>query len=226
MDGRRRRMPGQVHGGGVYRFDGPNVQSLADGYIRFGASGLAGVWAEENTRESLFDAFRRKETFATTGPRIRLRFFAGYGLDKNLDEDPDMVSKAYEAGVPMGADLAARAGESPSFLVWALRDPAGAPLQRAQIIKAWMEEGKAEEKVFDVACSDGGEELTPLIPIHPERRDKRILRNIDLTELAHAFLPRLLFVEQLALARHVAASLPESGTTHKIRLFDSRHIFP
>ena len=138
---------------------GPNGEKYlpaAEGYIRFGASGLAGVWAEENTRESLFDAFRRKETFATTGPRIRLRFFAGYGLDDGLDEDPDMVSKAYEAAVPMGADLAASSGAAPGFLVWAVRDPNSAPLQRVQIVKAWIEDGASKEKVFDGACSDGG----------------------------------------------------------------------
>ena len=109
---------------------GPNGEKYlpaAVGYIRYGSAGLAGVWTEENTRESLFDAFRRKETFATTGPRIRLRFFAGYGLDDGLDEDPDMVSKAYEAAVPMGADLAASSGAAPDFLVCAVRDPNSAP---------------------------------------------------------------------------------------------------
>ena len=137
---------------------GPNGEKYlpaAKGYIRYGSAGLAGVWAEENTRESLFDAFRRKETFATTGPRIRVRFFAGYGLDDGLDEDPDMVSKAYERAVPMGADLAASSGAAPGFLVWAVRDPNSAPLQRAQIVKAWIEDGASKEKVFDVVCSDG-----------------------------------------------------------------------
>ena len=124
--------------------------------IHEGASGVAGVWAEENTRESIFDAFRRKETFATTGPRMRIRFFAGYGLDENLDDDADMVSKAYNSATPMGGDLKSSSGEAPSFLVWAVRDPDSAALQRAQIIKAWIADGASHEKVFDVACSDGG----------------------------------------------------------------------
>ena len=139
---------------------GPNGEKYhpsSDGYIRFGASGLAGVWAEENTRESLFDAFRRKETFATTGPRIRLRFFGGYDLDGSLAADADRVAKSYASGVPMGGDLAAGSDAAPKFLVWAVRDPMSAPLQRAQIIKAWIEDGESKEQVFDVACSDGGQ---------------------------------------------------------------------
>jgi hypothetical protein len=122
----------------------------------WGASGLAGVWAEENTRESIFQALRRKETFATSGPRIRVRFFGGAKL-ANLDlDDPDLVTRAYADGVPMGSDLSASdRPAAPAFLVWAMRDPLAAPLQRIQIIKAWTENGQPHEEVFDVACSDG-----------------------------------------------------------------------
>jgi hypothetical protein len=120
----------------------------------WGASGLAGVWAEENTREAIFDAMRRKETFATSGPRIRVRFFGGFGFEDGLASDPEMIAKAYGGGVPMGRDLVAGDG-SPSFLIWATRDPNSAPLQRLQIVKGWIEDGVAVEKVFDVACSDG-----------------------------------------------------------------------
>jgi hypothetical protein len=120
----------------------------------WGASGLAGVWAEENTREAIFDAMRRKETFATSGPRMRVRFFGGFGYDAGLATDPEMVAKAYEGGVPMGGDLDGGDGP-PRFLVWASRDPNSAPLQRLQIVKGWIEDGTAVEKVFDVACSDG-----------------------------------------------------------------------
>ncbi|MCR9277187.1 MAG: DUF3604 domain-containing protein [Pseudomonadaceae bacterium] len=121
----------------------------------WGASGLAGVWAEENTRESLFDAMRRKETFATSGPRIRVRVAAGFDLDANLLTDAG--NAAFEQGVPMGGDLlpAADAGAAPTFLVWAMRDPHTAPLQRIQMIKGWLRDGVAQEQVIDIACSDG-----------------------------------------------------------------------
>ena len=120
-----------------------------------GASGLAGVWAEENTRESIFDAFRRRETFATTGPRIRVRFFAGYDYPDGLADDPDLVAAAYAGGVPMGAELVAPGRRVPRFLVWATRDPRSAPLARLQVVKGWVAGGEAHERVYDVACSDG-----------------------------------------------------------------------
>ena len=132
----------------------------APGYLHmqwssWGASGLAGVWAEENTRDSIFDAMRRKETFATSGPRMRVRLFAGYGLGEELLDDAQLVKKAYAGGVPMGADLKARA-QAADMLVWATRDPGSAPLQRLQIIKGWLDaNGKTHEKVFDVACAGG-----------------------------------------------------------------------
>ena len=121
----------------------------------FGASGLTGVWAEENTRESIYDAFRRRETFATSGPRIRVRFFAGYGLDESLLDDPHAVRRAYASGVAMGSDLQADLARPPRFYAHTTRDPLGAPLQRLQIIKGWVEGDETFEKVYDVACSDG-----------------------------------------------------------------------
>ena len=126
-------------------------------YSTWGASGLTGVWAEENTRPSIYAGLRRKETFATTGPRIRVRFFAGFGLGQTVLGSEAGLRKAYADGVPMGGDLVGKAGASPDFLVWASRDPSSAPLQRLQIVKAWTDAGgKSYEKVFDVACSDGG----------------------------------------------------------------------
>ncbi len=123
---------------------------------KWSASGLAAVWAEENTREAIYDALRRKECFATTGTRIRVRFFAGYDFPKDLNKHRDMLKEAYKTGVPMGGDLIAHPkGKAPRFLVWATRDPTSAPLQRIQIIKGWMENGEAKEKVFDVVGSDG-----------------------------------------------------------------------
>ncbi|MYE84589.1 MAG: DUF3604 domain-containing protein [Gammaproteobacteria bacterium] len=122
----------------------------------YGAAGLAGVWAEENTRESIYDAFRRRETFATTGPRIRVRFFGGYGLADVMPDAADVVERADAGGVPMGGDIAGRLEGAPTFLLRAARDARSAPLERAQIVKGWVEDGEARERVFDVACSDGG----------------------------------------------------------------------
>lgn len=126
-------------------------------YTEWGASGLAAVWAENNTRESIYNAFRRKETFATTGSRIKVRFFAGYDLQDTFKQK-DPVTFAYSNGVSMGSDIFESEEMTPSFLVWAIRDIKRAPLDRVQIIKGWTEpSGKPHEKVFDVACSDGNE---------------------------------------------------------------------
>ncbi len=125
-------------------------------YYTWGASGLAGVWAEENTREAIYQAFLRKETFATSGPRIRVRFFAGPSFDDADLEAADFLETAYAEGVPMGGDLyPSDDGAAPTFAVWAMRDPLGAPLDRVQIVKGWIEDGKPMEQVFDVACSGG-----------------------------------------------------------------------
>ena len=123
---------------------------------RFSASGLAAVWATENTREGIFDALERKETWATTGPRIQLRFFGGWGLGRVSLDDPDWVEAAYRAGVSMGGDLGARpSATAPTFIVWALKDSEGANLDRVQIVKGWSEAGVSQEKVYEVALSDG-----------------------------------------------------------------------
>ncbi len=130
--------------------------NYSDTYYRFfGASGLTGVWAEANTREAIYDAFRRKETFATTGPRIQVRLFAGYDIAAAAEAGD--LAALYADAVPMGGDLLPAQGATPSFAVWALRDPIGAPLARVQIVKGWLEDGESREMVYDVACSDGGE---------------------------------------------------------------------
>ena len=122
----------------------------------WGASGLAGVWAESNTRDAIFDAFRRKETFSTSGPHIRVRFFAGYDIDESLLSAPDSIAEAYAKGVPMGADLEADGERAPRFFAWAARDTDTVALQRLQVIKGWVEDGETREAVMDIACSDGG----------------------------------------------------------------------
>jgi len=125
------------------------------GYETYGSAGLAGVWAEENTREAIYNAFRRKETFATSGPRIRVRFFAGFDFDDDMIQSRDVVARAYADGVSMGGDLMAHRSAAPKFLAWAVRDPRSAALQRVQIIKGWVADGTPREEVYDVACSDG-----------------------------------------------------------------------
>ena len=135
--------------------DGNHYLAVSPRLIRFSASGLAGVWAEENTRESIYDAFKRKETFATSGPRMKIRLFAGYDLADADLEGQGLLARAYANNTAMGGDLAPQASMSPTFLAWAVADPMGAPLQRLQMIKGWLEEGEPREQVFDIACSDG-----------------------------------------------------------------------
>jgi hypothetical protein len=124
------------------------------GFETWSASGVAGVWAEGNTREAIYEAFRRKETFATSGPRIKVRFFAGTDFDQGVLEEVDLISTAYAQGVAMGGELFVE-DRTPRFIVWASGDPLGAPLQRMQVIKGYVKDGQAVEKVYDVACSDG-----------------------------------------------------------------------
>ena len=121
---------------------------------RWSAAGLAAVWAEENTRAALFDAMRRKETYATSGPRIAVRFFAGWNFPDDLVAQPDWVGTALASGVPMGGELGRGNSEAPQFALWAIRDPESGNLDRLQIIKGWVEaDGSSREKVFDVAWS-------------------------------------------------------------------------
>ena len=133
-----------------------NENGAFEGY-ELVASGYTGVWATENTRKAIYDAMVRKETYATTGPRIPVRFFGGWEFT-----DDDLRSRApafvgYEKGVPMGGDLSkAPKGKAPTFMVYALRDPIGANLDRIQIIKGWLDkDGKTQERIYDVSVSDG-----------------------------------------------------------------------
>ncbi len=123
---------------------------------KLAASGYAGVWARENTREALFDALARKEVYATTGPRIRLRFFAGWDFKPADASAVDLADIGYRQGVAMGSRLPPGPAEgAPRFLVHALKDPDGANLDRVQIIKGWLDgEGNTQEQVFDIALSD------------------------------------------------------------------------
>jgi len=121
------------------------------------AAGLAGVWAAANNRQALHEAFLRKEVYASTGPRIRVRFFGGWDFDRSDASEKDLARIGYDGGVPMGGDLTQGPdGESPAFLVYAIKDPHGANLDRIQIVKGWLNaDGTSDEKVYDVAWSDG-----------------------------------------------------------------------
>jgi hypothetical protein len=120
----------------------------------YSAAGLAAVWADANTREAIYDALRRKESFATSGTRISLRFFGGWEFAPQLTRASDFVAQAYASGVPMGSTLpvAPAQPEAPRFAVLATKDPVGANLDRVQIIKGWLDEqGKVHERIFDIA---------------------------------------------------------------------------
>jgi hypothetical protein len=121
------------------------------------ASGLTAVWARENTREALFDAMKRKEVYATTGTRIRVRVFGGWDFMPEDITTGDFAAKGYRHGVPMGGELhQAPSGKTPSFLIRALRDPDGANLDRVQVIKGWLDaKGETHERIYDVAVADG-----------------------------------------------------------------------
>jgi hypothetical protein len=120
-------------------------------------AGLTGVWAEENTRESLFDAMYRKETFGVSGPHIKVRFFGGWGYNKDNLKAKDWVHQAYANGVAMGGDLPAMLqggkGTAPTFVVWAVKDPTSGNLDRIQIIKGWTKNGQSFEKIYDLVWS-------------------------------------------------------------------------
>lgn len=135
--GLKERMAGHIFAGGDIRLMNP--------------AGLSAIWAEENTRASLFEGMQRKETFATSGPRIKVRFFGGFGFAPQALDAKDWVKDAYAKGVPMGGDLPApKAGAAPSFLVWAVKDPTSGNLDRVQIVKGWSKSGQSFEKIFDV----------------------------------------------------------------------------
>jgi len=129
-----------------------NRQFLRAKYMSSG--GLAGVWAESNTREDIFTALERKETFATSGSRIKLRFYGAATLDNQLYSKSNWLESLPDGAVPMGGDLNIEK-ESPSFAVWAIKDPEGANLDRIQIIKAWIDKaGNAQEKIINVVWSE------------------------------------------------------------------------
>ena len=146
--------PGHAAGTVTARLEVPAMPDLTD----FNPGGLAVLWAEENSRDSLFEAMRRREAYGTSGPRITARFFGGFDLPADLCSAPNFAARGYASGVPMGGDLPAapQDGHAPRFATWALGDPGvaehpGTLLQRIQIVKGWVEGGASHEKVFEVA---------------------------------------------------------------------------
>ncbi len=147
------------------------------------------MWAEENTRDAIYAAFRRKETFATSGPRIRLRFFAGYALPDDVLESADGIAQAYATGVAMGGELTASGPSDfsgtdnpvPRFALWAQADAGSAPLQRLQVIKGWIDSaGETHEAVIDVACA-GGVAVNPANNRCPDNGAR-----VDLNDCSHS----------------------------------------
>ena len=140
------------------RASSPEIKEFSANRVK-GSGGLAGVWAEENTRAAPFDAIRQRETFATSGTRITLRFFAGWDFLGNIDGINNLAALGYDRGVSMGGELGpVETAAAPAFIIWAMKDPQGANLQRVQVVKGWLEQGESKEQVYDVSCSDG---LTP-----------------------------------------------------------------
>ncbi|MCB2088701.1 MAG: DUF3604 domain-containing protein, partial [Sphingomonadaceae bacterium] len=134
-----------------------NLQGAAKSpFYEWSAAGLAGVWAERNNREDIYAAFRRKETFATSGPRIKVRLFAGYDFAPGIFKADDFAAQAYAGGVPMGGDLASGGSKAPTFLAQALKDANSGGMQRLQIIRGWVDDkGELREKIYDIACDKG-----------------------------------------------------------------------
>src|SRR5215831_6594489 len=131
------------------RMSGGPIQLFFDARME-GTGGLTGVWAEENTRASIFDAMKRKETFAVTGPHIKVRLFGGWEYTADMLAAQDWVKTGYAKGVPMGGDLPLAKAKASMFIVWAVKDPTSGNLDRIQIIKGWTQSGQSFEKIFDV----------------------------------------------------------------------------
>ena len=171
------RQAGRVQ---IKEVDGKEYAS--GGYETWGASGLTGVWAEENNRDSIYRALRRKETFATSGPRIKVRLFGGYDYDSITLNGDEVLTEAYRGGVSMGSELLTRSKQSPKFIAWATKDANSAPLQRLQIIKGWTIDGKHNEAVYDVACA-GGEAVDPSTNRCPDNGARVDLTDCSITPL-------------------------------------------
>ncbi len=144
----------------IQRFNGRGL--VKEGFVRYGLGrgikyndvspgALTAVWAESNTRSAIWDSKLAKDTFATSGPRMKVQVFAGQGFAESYDSYDAMVTDGYGKGVPMGGDYTGI--EAPQFLIWAMKDPIGPNLDRIQIIKGWYEDGEMKETIYDVVAS-------------------------------------------------------------------------
>ena len=164
--------------------EGTSLERLEKGILTSGIDGnpggLAGVWAEENTRDSIFDALLRKEVFGTSGPRIRPRFFAGWDIEENLCAAPDMIERAYDSGVPMGGDIkSSGGGKNLTFLMQASKDPDGLGIETLQLIKGWIDSaGAMRTSVIPVISEKKGANTKIINTI----KSKNIQKEIYLTD--------------------------------------------
>ncbi len=162
------------------------------------------MWAESNTRDLIYAALRRKETFATSGSKIRLRFFGGWNFATSFVSTPNWVHAAYQQGVPMGGDLPqAVAGKAPSFAIQAVKDPNAGNLDRVQVIKVWVADGKQQERVFDVAWSgqrqlDGSGKL-PAVGSTVNLKTGKYTNSIGAAQLATVWSDPTFKADQLAV---------------------------
>jgi hypothetical protein len=212
-----------------------------------GAAGLVAVWAEENTRASLFDAMRRKEVYATSGPRIGLRFFGGWDFSEADFDGGDIATAGYSRGTPMGGELSGAAGgQAPTFLVMAIKDPVEANLDRIQIVKGWLDEsGGVQEKVFDLAWSgdrqQGADGKVPAVGNTVDLKTGTYSNTIGATELAAAWadpefdpgLPAFYYVRvlQIPTPRHtlldaIALGIDPAVTGHPATIQDRAYSSP
>ena len=177
----------------ISQFSNPGGVGLAgeDLQLKTGPGNLTGVWAESNTRESIYDALRRRETFATSGTRLKFRFFGGWSFANQHLQHKDWVAAGYARGVPMGGDLPAKpaAAKEPSFLMWALKDPNGGNLDRVQVVKVWEDAGRHQERVFDVVWGgsrrpDPHTGKLPAVGDTADLRSGRYVNSIGATELS------------------------------------------
>ncbi len=175
--------------------------------------GLTGVWAEQNTREAIWDGLYRRESWGTSGTRVKVRFFGGFNLPADLHTQADRVKNGYAKGVAMGGDLsAAPAGKAPSFSLWAARDANSAPLYKLQIVKGWVDGDATKEQVYDVACSDS---------IRPDAKTHRCADNGARVNLTDCSISQDKGAAELATTWSDPDFKPEQSAFYYVRVLEN-----